>query len=148
MFKAVFLTISFYHEMWIFLDGGLRQLARLLVCNFRALEHGYGETESVLQTLRDLPIIPLADGRVVALSEEGVFFPVETQTKKSKNLIQTGNFMSVHTCSHLNNLLSNYNILNTLNECLPWYLDIEIYNRKKDGKGPQSDYWAEQLNIS
>ncbi|XP_056911618.1 uncharacterized protein wu:fj29h11 isoform X2 [Takifugu flavidus] len=77
-------------------DGGLRQLARLLVCNFRALEHGYGETESVLQTLRDLPIIPLADGRVVALSEEGVFFPVETQTKKSKDLIQTESLAALY----------------------------------------------------
>uniref|UniRef100_A0A3P8TIF1 Wu:fj29h11 n=1 Tax=Amphiprion percula TaxID=161767 RepID=A0A3P8TIF1_AMPPE len=65
--------------------GGLRQLARLLVCNFRALEHGYGEADSVLQTLRDLPIIPLADGRVVALNGEGVFFPMEeTKTKKRK----------------------------------------------------------------
>ncbi|XP_023128613.2 uncharacterized protein wu:fj29h11 isoform X1 [Amphiprion ocellaris] len=72
-------------------DGGLRQLARLLVCNFRALEHGYGEADSVLQTLRDLPIIPLADGRVVALNGEGVFFPMEeTKTKKRKAQAQTG----------------------------------------------------------
>uniref|UniRef100_A0A8C8GLA8 HTH OST-type domain-containing protein n=1 Tax=Oncorhynchus tshawytscha TaxID=74940 RepID=A0A8C8GLA8_ONCTS len=59
---------------------GLRHLARLLVCNFRALEQGYGETDSILTTLRDLPIIPLADGRMVALSGEGVFFPM-TETK-------------------------------------------------------------------
>lgn len=73
-------------------DGGLRQLARLLVCNFRALEHGYGETESILETLRNLPIIPLADGRVVALNVEGVFFPMEeTKTKKKKAQTQTGN---------------------------------------------------------
>ncbi|XP_026207843.1 uncharacterized protein wu:fj29h11 isoform X2 [Anabas testudineus] len=72
-------------------DGGLRQLARLLVCNFRALEHGYGETESILETLRNLPIIPLADGRVVALNVEGVFFPMEeTKTKKKKAQTQTG----------------------------------------------------------
>uniref|UniRef100_A0A669E4X7 Wu:fj29h11 n=1 Tax=Oreochromis niloticus TaxID=8128 RepID=A0A669E4X7_ORENI len=58
-------------------DAGLHQLARLLVCNFRALEHGYGEADSILQTLRELPIIPLADGRAVALSVEGVFFPME-----------------------------------------------------------------------
>uniref|UniRef100_A0A673AIR0 Wu:fj29h11 n=1 Tax=Sphaeramia orbicularis TaxID=375764 RepID=A0A673AIR0_9TELE len=69
---------------------GLRQLARLLVCNFRALEHGYGEADSVLQTLRDLPIIPLADGRVVALNGEGVFFPMEEiKTKKKKVQAQT-----------------------------------------------------------
>ncbi|XP_070783607.1 uncharacterized protein [Enoplosus armatus] len=72
-------------------DGGLHQLARLLVCNFRALEHGYGEADSILQTLRDLPIIPLADGRVVALSGEGVFFPMEEATTKRKQAqSQTG----------------------------------------------------------
>ncbi|XP_041714657.1 uncharacterized protein wu:fj29h11 isoform X2 [Coregonus clupeaformis] len=65
-------------------DSGLRRLARLLVCNFRALEQGYGETDSILTTLRDLPIIPLADGRMVALSGEGVFFPV-TETKNHSN---------------------------------------------------------------
>ncbi|KAL0984014.1 hypothetical protein UPYG_G00135910 [Umbra pygmaea] len=57
-------------------DSGLRRLARLLVCNFRALEQGYGETDSILTTLRDLPIIPLADGSMVALSGQGVFFPM------------------------------------------------------------------------
>ncbi|XP_032358201.1 protein NO VEIN isoform X1 [Etheostoma spectabile] len=72
-------------------DDGLRQLAKLLVCNFRALEHGYGEADSILQTLRDLPIIPLADGRMVALSGEGVFFPIEeNKTKKKKAQAQTG----------------------------------------------------------
>lgn len=92
LLTVVMLTVSFFK--CVFLDGGLRRLARLLVCNFRALEHGYGETESVLEALRALPIIPLADGRVVALTEEGVFFPVETQPRKSKDLIQTGTFMS------------------------------------------------------
>ncbi|XP_031146992.1 protein NO VEIN isoform X1 [Sander lucioperca] len=72
-------------------DADLRQLAKLLVCNFRALEHGYGEADSILQTLRDLPIIPLADGRMVALSGEGVFFPIEeNETKKKKAQAQTG----------------------------------------------------------
>ncbi|XP_028263346.1 uncharacterized protein LOC114437112 isoform X2 [Parambassis ranga] len=71
-------------------DGSLRQLGRLLVCNFRALEHGYGEGDCILQTLRDLPIFPLADGRVVTLSGDGVFFPVEeTKTKKKKAKAQT-----------------------------------------------------------
>ncbi|XP_076005731.1 uncharacterized protein LOC143000345 isoform X2 [Genypterus blacodes] len=72
-------------------DGSLYRLARLLVCNFRSLEHGYGEAESILQTLRDLPIIPLADGRVVTLNGEGVFFPMEeTKSKKKKTQAQTG----------------------------------------------------------
>uniref|UniRef100_A0A3Q2QWH8 Wu:fj29h11 n=1 Tax=Fundulus heteroclitus TaxID=8078 RepID=A0A3Q2QWH8_FUNHE len=71
---------------------GLRQLARLLVCNFRAMEHGYGEAESILQNLRGLTVIALADGRVVALSEESVFFPMEeAKTKKEKKAqAQTG----------------------------------------------------------
>ncbi|XP_058477566.1 uncharacterized protein wu:fj29h11 isoform X2 [Solea solea] len=71
-------------------DGGLRQLARLLVCNFRALEYGYEEAEAILQRLKDLPIIPLADGRVVALSAEEAFFPMEETTNKKKKSAQTG----------------------------------------------------------
>ncbi|XP_028332404.1 uncharacterized protein LOC114481634 isoform X2 [Gouania willdenowi] len=70
-------------------DGGLRQLARLLVCNFRALEHGYGETDSILETLRDLSIYPLADGSVVSLNGDGVFFPVE-ESKEQRGRTQTG----------------------------------------------------------
>ncbi|XP_034049191.1 protein NO VEIN [Thalassophryne amazonica] len=71
-------------------NAGLRQLARLLVCNFRALEHGYGEEESILQALRDLPIIPLADKRLVALGQEEVFFPME-ETKSKKRTAQSQN---------------------------------------------------------
>ncbi|XP_062298890.1 uncharacterized protein wu:fj29h11 isoform X1 [Scomber scombrus] len=72
-------------------EGGLHQLARLLVCNFRAMEQGYGEVDSILQSLKDLPIIPLADGRLVALNGEGVFFPMEeNKTKKKKSVAQTG----------------------------------------------------------
>ncbi|XP_061912312.1 uncharacterized protein wu:fj29h11 [Entelurus aequoreus] len=78
-------------EHCIHTDAGLLQLARLLVCNFRALEHGYGEGDDILQTLRSLPIFPLADGRVVALDREGVFFPKEEiQTKKKNADVQTG----------------------------------------------------------
>uniref|UniRef100_A0A8C6V2P3 Wu:fj29h11 n=1 Tax=Neogobius melanostomus TaxID=47308 RepID=A0A8C6V2P3_9GOBI len=69
-------------------SGPLRKLAKLLVCNFRALEHGYGEADSILQTLRDLPIIPLSDGRVVALSGEGVFFPMEEASSPLSALYQ------------------------------------------------------------
>ncbi|XP_036073145.1 protein NO VEIN isoform X3 [Oryzias melastigma] len=72
-------------------EQNIRQLARLLVCNFRAMEHGFGDAESILQNLKDLPIIPLADGSVVTLNGEGVFFPVEeTKTKKKKAQGQTG----------------------------------------------------------
>uniref|UniRef100_H2MER9 Wu:fj29h11 n=1 Tax=Oryzias latipes TaxID=8090 RepID=H2MER9_ORYLA len=75
-----------FHE-----EENIHQLARLLVCNFRAMEHGYGDAESILQNLKDLPIIPLADGSVVSLNGEGVFFPVEeAKTKKKKAQGQTG----------------------------------------------------------
>ncbi|KAG9350267.1 hypothetical protein JZ751_026621 [Albula glossodonta] len=57
-------------------DSCLQKVAKLLVCNFRAIELEYGESDSILKTLRDIPIIPLADGRRVALSREGVFFPL------------------------------------------------------------------------
>ncbi|XP_061561757.1 uncharacterized protein wu:fj29h11 isoform X5 [Phycodurus eques] len=78
-------------EETIHTDVGLHQLARLLVCNFRAVEHGYGDGDSILQTLRSLPIIPLVDGRVVALDGDGVFFPLEqSKTKKKKGEVQTG----------------------------------------------------------
>ncbi|KAM4623633.1 uncharacterized protein ACJ7VT_004679 [Polymixia lowei] len=77
-------------------DGGLRRLARLLVCNFRALEYGYGDAD-ILQTLRELPIIPLADGRVVALSGQGVFFPMEkSNTKKKKNHAEIEPFSALY----------------------------------------------------
>uniref|UniRef100_A0A8C9SPC0 Wu:fj29h11 n=1 Tax=Scleropages formosus TaxID=113540 RepID=A0A8C9SPC0_SCLFO len=56
--------------------SGNKPLASLLVCNFRALEQDYDEADAVLQALRDIPIIPLADGRLVALNSEGVFFPL------------------------------------------------------------------------
>lgn len=80
-----------HNPLFFFLDDSLHRLARLLVCNFRSLEHGYGDAESILQALRDLPVIPLADGRVVALSGEGVFFPMEeTKGKKKKTQAQTG----------------------------------------------------------
>ncbi|XP_017542148.1 protein NO VEIN isoform X1 [Pygocentrus nattereri] len=62
-------------------DSGLQKLAKLLACNFRALELEYGEVDDLLQTLRDVPVVPLADGRVVALSAEGVFFPLNEKKK-------------------------------------------------------------------
>ncbi|XP_023805116.1 uncharacterized protein LOC101171115 isoform X2 [Oryzias latipes] len=69
----------------------IRQLARLLVCNFRAVEHGFGDAESILQNLKNLPIIPLANGNVVTLNKEGVIFLMEeTKAKKKKAQGQTG----------------------------------------------------------
>ncbi|KAL1263883.1 hypothetical protein QQF64_004238, partial [Cirrhinus molitorella] len=56
-------------------DDDLKKLARLLVCNFRALEPEY-EVDALLQSLKDVPMIPLANGSVVSLSSEGVFFPL------------------------------------------------------------------------
>ncbi|XP_076856187.1 uncharacterized protein LOC143510575 isoform X2 [Brachyhypopomus gauderio] len=57
-------------------DIGLKNLAKLLACNFRALDSEYGDVDGLLHSLRDVPIIPLADGRVVALSGQEVFFPL------------------------------------------------------------------------
>uniref|UniRef100_A0A671QV93 Uncharacterized LOC107653992 n=1 Tax=Sinocyclocheilus anshuiensis TaxID=1608454 RepID=A0A671QV93_9TELE len=56
-------------------EHDLKKLARLLVCNFRALESEY-EVDALLQSLKDVPMIPLANGSVVSLSSEGVFFPL------------------------------------------------------------------------
>ncbi|XP_058649126.1 uncharacterized protein wu:fj29h11 isoform X2 [Onychostoma macrolepis] len=56
-------------------EHDLKKLARLLVCNFRALESEY-EVDALLQSLKDVPMIPLANGSVVSLTSEGVFFPL------------------------------------------------------------------------
>uniref|UniRef100_A0A9J7XJU2 Wu:fj29h11 n=1 Tax=Cyprinus carpio carpio TaxID=630221 RepID=A0A9J7XJU2_CYPCA len=61
-------------------EPDLKKLARLLVCDFRALEPEY-EVDALLQSLRDVPMIPLANGSVVSLSSEGVFFPLSDVTQ-------------------------------------------------------------------
>ncbi|XDV45221.1 hypothetical protein PO909_013352, partial [Leuciscus waleckii] len=63
----------------------LKKLARLLVCNFRALEPEY-EVDALLQSLREVPMIPLANGSVVSLSSEGVFFPLSDVTQAGTDL--------------------------------------------------------------
>ncbi|XP_067286203.1 uncharacterized protein wu:fj29h11 isoform X3 [Pseudorasbora parva] len=63
----------------------LRKLARLLVCGFRALESEY-EAEAQLQSLRDVPMIPLANGSLVALSSDGVFFPLSDVSQAATDL--------------------------------------------------------------
>ncbi len=55
------------------------------MCNFRALESEY-EVDDLLQSLKDVPMIPLANGSVVSLSSEGVFFPLSDVMQA-----QTGN---------------------------------------------------------
>ncbi|MGH0153085.1 UNVERIFIED_CONTAM: hypothetical protein FKN15_023719 [Acipenser sinensis] len=59
-----------YHE------DSLKKIAKLLVCNFRSLEQEYGAVDCMLQALKSIPIIPLADGRMVSLNGPGVFFPL------------------------------------------------------------------------
>ncbi|XP_056326181.1 uncharacterized protein wu:fj29h11 isoform X1 [Danio aesculapii] len=66
-------------------DGELEKLARLLVCIFRALELEY-EVDALLQSVRDVPMIPLADGSVVSLSSQGVFFPLDDMTQAHADL--------------------------------------------------------------
>ncbi|TSK14591.1 Sacsin [Bagarius yarrelli] len=78
---------SLVQEGDIYTDSNLKKLAKLLACNFRALESEYNEVDSLLQALRDIPMIPLADGRVVALSAEGVFFPLSEETHKGLNAL-------------------------------------------------------------
>ncbi|XP_077594792.1 uncharacterized protein LOC144211423 isoform X2 [Stigmatopora nigra] len=79
-------------EKTIHTDAGLRQLARLLVCNFRAVENGYGDESLVLQTLRSLPIFPLANGSVVPLDGDVVFFPLDKSNVKENKEDQKGHF--------------------------------------------------------
>ncbi|MCI4384121.1 hypothetical protein PGIGA_G00034980 [Pangasianodon gigas] len=71
---------SLVQEGDIHSDASLKKLAKMLACNFRALESEYNEVDSLLQALRDVPMIPLADGRVVALNAEAVFFPLSEDT--------------------------------------------------------------------
>ncbi|KAK7134163.1 hypothetical protein R3I93_017539 [Phoxinus phoxinus] len=63
----------------------LQKLARLLVCSFRALEPEY-EVDALLQSLKEVPMIPLANGSVVSLSSEGVFFPLSDVTQAGTDL--------------------------------------------------------------
>ncbi|XP_077481497.1 uncharacterized protein LOC144092518 isoform X3 [Stigmatopora argus] len=89
-------------EKTIHTDAGLRQLARLLVCNFRAVENGYGDESLVLQTLRSLPIFPLANGGVVPLDGDAVFFPLDKSNVKKNKEAQNG---------HLNILYEDLNVV-------------------------------------
>lgn len=78
----------------------LKKLARLLVCNFRALESEY-EVDALLQTLKEVPMIPLANGSVVSLISEGVFFPLSDVTQANtgkifKYIISTSWFTSCY----------------------------------------------------
>nr|XP_023686990.1 uncharacterized protein LOC111853852 isoform X2 [Paramormyrops kingsleyae] len=70
------MTTELFRSTGTWSDANLKEVAKLLVCNFRALEQDYGEAGTILEVLRDIPFIPLADGRVVSLREEGVFFPL------------------------------------------------------------------------
>uniref|UniRef100_W5MY83 Wu:fj29h11 n=1 Tax=Lepisosteus oculatus TaxID=7918 RepID=W5MY83_LEPOC len=76
----------------------LKKVAKLLVCNFRTLEQEYQEADAMLQALRKIPIIPLADGRMVALDGVGVFFPLSdphsVQTATAQGVISP--CMSIH----------------------------------------------------
>ncbi|XP_059387671.1 uncharacterized protein LOC132121937 [Carassius carassius] len=66
-------------------EHDLKKLARLLVCDFRALEPEY-DVDALLQSLKDVPMIPLANGSVVSLSSEGVFFPLSDVTQAQTDL--------------------------------------------------------------
>lgn len=82
-------------------DASLKKLAKLLACNFRALESEYSEVDNLLQALRDVPMIPLADGRVVALGTEGVFFPLSEETHKGSTKISSPSYSNLHSHEQL-----------------------------------------------
>uniref|UniRef100_A0A8C4TJJ4 Wu:fj29h11 n=1 Tax=Erpetoichthys calabaricus TaxID=27687 RepID=A0A8C4TJJ4_ERPCA len=78
----------------------LVKIAKLMVCNFRTLEHDYSAADGILQELRSIPMIPLVNGCMVALNEQGVFFPLGNSQKD--NL----------TFSSLKGLFKDLNIVN------------------------------------
>ncbi|XP_072339919.1 uncharacterized protein [Scyliorhinus torazame] len=59
-----------------FNDDYMKKIAKLLVCNYRSLDQEYGNTEQLLEDLKSIPIIPLADGSMVSLNDQAVFFPL------------------------------------------------------------------------
>ncbi|XP_056626776.1 uncharacterized protein wu:fj29h11 isoform X3 [Triplophysa dalaica] len=67
-------------------EQDLKKLAKLLVCNLRALDMEYGDMEALFQSLKDVPMIPLANGSVVSLSSESIFFPLSDVTQAQTDL--------------------------------------------------------------
>ncbi|XP_067859939.1 uncharacterized protein wu:fj29h11 isoform X2 [Heptranchias perlo] len=57
-------------------DGYMKKIAKLLVCNHRSLDQEYGNSDQLLEDLKSVPIIPLADGSMVSLKGQAVFFPL------------------------------------------------------------------------
>ncbi|XP_041072786.1 protein NO VEIN [Carcharodon carcharias] len=57
-------------------DDYMKKIAKLLVCNYRSFDQEYGDSHQLLEDLRSVPIIPLADGSMVSLKDQAVFFPL------------------------------------------------------------------------
>ncbi|XP_014346046.2 uncharacterized protein LOC102363940 [Latimeria chalumnae] len=57
-------------------DTYIEEIAKLLVCNFRSLEQEYGVSDHILEELKSVVIIPLANGKMVSLNSQAVFFPL------------------------------------------------------------------------
>lgn len=89
--------MAIFKFCFVSLDASLKKLAKLLACNFRALESEYSDVDSLLQALRDVPMIPLADGRVVALNAGGVFFPLSEQTHKGTAKKDSPSLSNLHS---------------------------------------------------
>jgi hypothetical protein len=53
-------------------------IAKWLVCIFRSLNE-YSTNEEELQKLKNLPVIPLSKGQLVALETSTVFFPLQNE---------------------------------------------------------------------
>ncbi|XP_078082199.1 uncharacterized protein LOC144502066 [Mustelus asterias] len=57
-------------------DDYMKKIAKLLVCNYRSLEQEYGNSDQLLEDLKSVPIVPLADGSMVSLNDQAIFFPL------------------------------------------------------------------------
>ncbi|GCC17061.1 hypothetical protein chiPu_0017434 [Chiloscyllium punctatum] len=70
-------------------DDDMKKIAKLLVCNYRSLDQEYGNTEQLLDDLKSVPIIPLADGRMVSLKGQAIFFPLyDEENEQFVNRVQ------------------------------------------------------------
>uniref|UniRef100_UPI00398E4A41 uncharacterized protein isoform X2 n=1 Tax=Pristiophorus japonicus TaxID=55135 RepID=UPI00398E4A41 len=60
----------------VFNDDHMKKIAKLLVCNHRSLDQEYGNSDQLLEDLKSVPIIPLADGSMVSVKGQAIFFPL------------------------------------------------------------------------
>ena len=64
-------------------------IAKLLVCIFRSIDE-FCDNSEVLAHLKQMSIIPLVNGDMVALQDHAVFFPLIQDQSMSKTQAHTG----------------------------------------------------------